>query len=362
MPLSLHKLEKIITKHGLLIRKIYTIDNYCVYIELLCVNTADVCMLYIPSKYEIKSRGDDIEYKLSYIDINEDGNIPEQYAGVPDNFELENSYNEVDIGLDSSHKNMEGQLEESYNHPVSLKDMSKNDNNHLREIFRQLRRLKFCVKNLKYKLCITYKGYLCCIRRDDTFECFHAQGLGHVDDTRSLLVTFDIETFYSKMESLTEDIRTVREGIYKVLDKNQVKHTGNLYKILEYKTTLITASEICLVKKKQYTAGITKLEIMLGKLSESEGVVFSKLDEIDESYRNDRGLKGLHKDIEKSHLVSKHEQELSTITGAKQEVISNIIELKLKRETISLKLDKIFFDNTVMLDAILKNFELLSKI
>ena len=337
-------------------------DNYCVYIELLCVNTADVCMLYIPSKYEIKGRGSDNEYKISYVDISEDGNIPEDYAGDPDNFDLENTYNEVDIGLDASHKNMEGQLEESYNHPVSLKDMSKNDKKHLREIFRQLRRLKFCVQNLKYKLCITYKGYLCCIRRDDTFECFHVMSLGGGGDDRSLVVTFDLETFYGKIGSLTDDIKTVREGIYNVLDKNQVKHTGNLYKILEYKTTLITASETCLKKKRQYTGAITKLEKMLMDLGTAEGLVVGKLIEIDNKYGNDQGLKSIHRDIEKSHLTAKHEAELTNINTVKQEIISNIMELKLIRETLSLKLDKIFFDNTVMLDAILKNFKLLSEL
>ena len=47
MPLSLHKLEMMVSKYNMLMRKIYTIDNYCVYLELLCINTGDVCMLYI---------------------------------------------------------------------------------------------------------------------------------------------------------------------------------------------------------------------------------------------------------------------------------------------------------------------------
>jgi hypothetical protein len=362
MPLSLHKLEMMVSKYNMLMRKIYTIDNYCVYLELLCINTGDVCMLYIPSKYEIKGRGADNEYKISYIDISEDGNIPEDYAGNPDNFDLENTYNEIDIGLETSHKNMEGHLEESYNHPVSLKDMSKNDKKNLREIFRQLRRLRLCVQNLKYKLCITYKGYLCCIRRDDTFECFHITSLGNMDDTRTLVVTFDIETFYRKAEVLTEDIKTVRNGIYNILDKNQIKHTGNLHKILQYKTSLMSVSESCLNKKRQYTEGIIKLDKMLVELGITRELILTKLAEIDKRYRDNRGLKGIHRDIEKSHLTTKHETELSNVNAVKQEIISNIMELKLKRETLSLKLDKIFFDNTVMLDAILKNFELLTEL
>jgi hypothetical protein len=37
-------------------------------------------------------------------------------------------------------------------------------------------------------------------------------------------VTFDLETLYNKLDSIAIDIKTVREdGIYKVLDKNQLK-------------------------------------------------------------------------------------------------------------------------------------------
>jgi len=358
MTLSLHKLERALTKQGMIMRKIYAMDGYCIYLELLCIATADICMMYIPSKYEIKAEGGDI-CKISYVDINEDGSIPEEYAEEPDNFDLENAYAEVDIALESSHKDMAGHLEESYNHPLSLKDMSKGDKTNLREIFRQLRRLRFCVQNLKYKLCIVYKGYLCCIRRDDTFECFHTAVRPHMEDNRTLVVTMDLETFYTKSHSVNDDIKTVREGIYKVLDRNQVKHTQNLYKIMEYKTTLISTSSECLKKKGSYSIYITKMEGMLRDLGVAERGVVAKLMTIEERYVNDRGLRGLHKDIEKSHLVAKHEDELKGINNVKQEIIGNIMDLKAKRETLSLKVDKICFDNTVMLDAILKNFELL---
>lgn len=359
MPLSFNKLDNIISKNGLLIRKIYTISNCCVYIELLCINTGDLFMLYIPSKYDIKAVGLKNIFKVSYVEINEDGTIAENYAGEPDNFELENTYNEVEVELETSNKNMQNHLEDSYKHPLSLKDMSKNDKNNLREIFRQLRRLKFCVQNIKYKLCITYKNYLCCIRRDDTFECLNVMTSGNIEDNRSLIITIDLETFYTKLESISEDIKTIKNGIYKVLDKNQIKHTNNLYKILEHKTNILTSSEKCLINKKYYTDNINKLEAMLLDLDKSEKIILEKISEINEKYNDS---KGLHKDIEKNHLISKQEKELTNINTIKQEIISNIMNFKEKKETLSLKIDKIFFDNTIMIDAIIKNFQLLSEI
>ena len=363
MSLSLHKLEKFLSKHGFVIKKIFTLDNYCVYLELLSLTQADTCMLYIPSKYEIKIDRNDIDvYPLSYISIADDGNIPEDYAGEPDNFDLEKKYDEVDVDIIHHQKNMEDHLEESYNHPLSLKDINKTYMTNLREIFRQLRRLKFCVQSLKYKLCITYKGYLCCIRRNDTFECYHAQKYSSNSDDRKLFVTLDLETLYDKIDSVVIDIKTVREGIYKVLDKNQIKHTQNLYKILEYKVLLVNSSVECQRKVEKCTVHLAQLETLLHDLGKAEKTTVEKLMEIEARYNNPGGVKGLHHDIEKSHLISKHETQLNGINEVKKDIIANILKTKAHRENMSLKIDKICFDNIVMIDAIIKNFELLAEI
>lgn len=363
MPLSLNKLEKLLTVKGLLPKKFFIMHNLCVYIEVLSISNADSFMLYIPSKYEIHvGSGDDV-YKVRYIDITEDGNIPGDYAGDPDNFDLEQQYDEVDIDLSPDnrrHSDMAGHLEENYNHPVSLKDISKEDTNKLREIFRQLRRLKFCVQSLKYKLCILYKDYLCCIRRDDTFECFVVRYLRGPAE-RKLMITLDLETLYEKIDSVSVDIKTVREGIYRVLDKNQGKHIRNLQKMLEQKNDLTIFSDLVLHKKTRYADYLAKLELLLTNLGTAEKKNIEKLMEIEEKYSGEASLKGLHVDIEKTHQVAKYETELSRINVVKQELIRTILVVKAKHEDLALSTDVIVFDNIIMIDAIVKNFVKLGK-
>jgi len=364
MTLSLNKLDRLLSSADLIIKKYFVIDNYCVYIELLSNNNAESCLLYIPSKYEIKVSPGEHVYKLDYLDITEDGNIVDNYAGKPDNFELEKKYNDIEIDLNpdlTGKQDMEEKLEESYNHPVSLKDVSKPDKKVINEIFRQLRRLKLCVQNIKYKLCIMYKNYLCCIRRDDTFECFIIKHR-FTDKERKLIITLDLETFYTKIASITVDIKTVREGIYRVLDKNQSKHVYNLQKILEYKKILTESSAKILQRKENYISYIEQLEKMLEDLTEAEKKLHTKLLEINEEYGRDTSVKGLHRDIEKSHLLTKYQHELTDLYNVKLEINNNILKIKAKYETLALKIDKICFDNIIMLDAIYKNFELLAEI
>ena len=360
MPLSINKLEKILSSRGLALKKFFTVDGYCVYLEVLSIANADSFMLYIPSKYEIiLDKGNDV-YKMNYIDIDETGTVPVEFAGEPDNFDLENQYDEVDINnvTENSKRDMVLQLEENYNHPISLKNINKNDTNILREIFRQLRRLKFCVQNIKYKLCIIYKNFICCIRRDDTFEGFAVHRLEGSEE-RKLMVTTDLETLYDKIESVSIDIKTVREGVYKVLDKNHTKHIKNIEKMLQRTTDITNVSEYTQKKKIYYIEYLYKLENLLSQLSQAEKKNIEKLLEIKKKYA---GIKTIHNDIEKTHLISKHESELSRINTLKREIISNITMFKSKHEDLSLKFDNICFDNTVMIDAIIKNFISLSQL
>ena len=241
MTLSFNKLEKLLSGRGLLPKKYFTMHGLIVYVEVINISNADSFMLYIPSKYEIEiGAGDDV-YTVKYVDVTEDGHIPADYAGEPDNFDLDKAYDEdIELSSEISHKDMTEYLEEKYKHPVSLKNESLNIIQ-LREIFRQLRRLKFCTQSIKYKIAIFFGSYLCCIRRDNTYECFFIQKY-NASNERRLMVSIDLETLYEKINSVSDDIKTVRDGIYRVLDKNQGKHVKNIEKMLEQRNKIMSFS------------------------------------------------------------------------------------------------------------------------
>ena len=364
MPLSFNKLEKLLSGRGLIPKKYFVIKGVIVYIEILSISNADTFMLYIPSKYEISIGDDNDVYKLKYVDITEDGHIPADYAGEPDNFDLDKNYDGEDIDLSPgiNQKDIAGYLEEKYKHPVSLKDNNNSGNIiQLREVFRQLRRLKFCTQSVKYKIVIVSGSYLCCIRRDDTFECFFIHNFEETTERR-LMVSIDLETLYEKINSVSIDIKTVRDGIYRVLDKNQVKHARNIEKMLDHKNQIITFSDLVTKKKNKYSIALERLENLLNDLVISEKKMIEKISDLENRYYGQASLKGMHVDIEKSNQISKYENELSRINVIKQDLIRNILNVKTKHENLSLRVDNIVFDNIIMIDAILKNFVKLSKV
>lgn len=358
MTLSFNKLEKLLSGRGLLPKKYFTIHDLIIYIEVLSLSNAGCFMLYIPSKYEIElAEGDDV-YKVKYVDVTEDGNIPEDYAGESDNIK---NYDGIELDSNENHENIQGYLEEKYKHPVSLKSGKNRDVIKLKEVFRQLRRLKFCTQSLKYKLAIVFDHHLCCIRRDDTYECFAIQGQSLGEEKR-LMVTIDLETLYEKIDTVSDDIKTIRNEVCKVLDKNQNKHIRNIQKMLEQKNKLLAYAGSLKEKKDKYSKALERLEKLLDDLVLVEKKNMEKFIEEEEKFSRQSNLKGMNADIERSNQIYKFETEVSRINSIKQELIRNILTARSKRENLSISVDNIVFDNIVMIDAVIKNFRKLSNI
>lgn len=354
--LSLNKLEQLLTSIGFMPKKVFADKGDCVYLEVTNIANADSFLLYIPSKYEVEVEGKDGVYKLRSIEIGEDGNIPTDYAGEPDDAEMEKKYEEIDADLspvDADHDNYVDHLESNYEHSISLKDIAKEDKDCLRNVFRQLRRLRNCVRGIKYKIAIIYKNYLCCVRRDDTMEGFMLKDYPARDDW-TMLIVVDLETLYEKRSVIGLDIKTVRDAIYKVLDKNQVKHTRNLKKLIDKQKDIDMYSDSIYKSKVKFSERLEALYALLSRMEVAEKKVITDMMTL-ESRRSDKGIKGFHNDIDRVNKTSKLEKELENITDVKHDIIQNILTLRQQQETLSLQVDKIFFETSIMLDAILKN-------
>ena len=234
---SFSKLETLIGSYGFQVKTVFTIDEYIVYMEILSTKDTNSFLLYIPSKFNIKPEKGDNVYKLKYIDIETPENIVDKYAEDPDKNEIKNDYEEVNIETQNT-DDLEHSLNENYNRDILLKDINKNDKDILKDIFRQLNRFKFCVQNIKYKMSILYKNYLCSIKRDDTIECYYIKNFP-TQKSRRFYISTDLKSMYESIDNVMNDVKTVKDSIYKILNQNQVKHTKVLNNMLENKEKLL---------------------------------------------------------------------------------------------------------------------------
>jgi hypothetical protein len=357
MPLSISKLEKLLSMKGFLPIRYFVMNKVIVYMEIISVTYADTFLLYIPSKYKFTAPDSNNVFKIKYVDIDEKiDNTADDYAGLPDEHEVENKYEEIDLKITPTinDNNIGNHLEENYKRLITLKDIPTDDNKELNDIIRQLKRLRFCVQNVKYKISIIYKNFLCSIKKDDSIECFSIEKYKG-KSYKKLYITTDLELLYEKMDSLLFNITTIKDGLYHILDKNHLTHTRTLKNLLEEKNIILEFSSNSYSKKLKYEKYFKEANEMLSSINISEKNTLSRINEINEKYSNPK-LVGLHNDIDKSHQLSRLNNELTDIQKIKEDIIKTIFDVKTTREDTMLNVDKIMFDNNVMIECVMRNF------
>ena len=129
MKVSLNKLEKFIRSRGLIIKKIFTVNNEAVYLELFNINNAETFMVYIPSKFTMKVNGRSNVYKIKYLELSDD----EQ--DDTNNYEAEKDYDEIDLSPEKINSDeLESKLKENYNKPITLNNLSKVDIENIKDV------------------------------------------------------------------------------------------------------------------------------------------------------------------------------------------------------------------------------------
>lgn len=355
MSLSINKLENLLADNGFVPIKYFVINNYCAYIETISMKNASTFIMSIPSKYKFKLKEGDNVYKLRYIELETGTNTADEYAGVPDSFELEKSYTEVELKQhllrkkENEEGNISGHLEEGYKRPVSVKDMSKDDMKDIRNIIRQVRRLKLCVQCISYKIMIMYKSYMCVLDKDDTIECFMIKHHPKIL-SRRLYVTCDLELYYENTERIQQDIIDVLNGINQVLNKNQANHARNLQTLIKEYQNINVHSDKVLKKKKDYQLYILKFNTLLLRITNSEKTLIEKIYNLNDDENN----KGMQR--------AKLEEELLKISNVKKNISRHMNDVREKLDNLSLIMDTVMFDDIIMCDRMLRNLDFIKRV
>jgi hypothetical protein len=356
--LSLNKLEKLLGESGLIINKIFVIDGLCIYLEILSSSNADIFLLYIPSRYDIKADNRNDIYKIKNIefnDVNDIDNIDivKEYGEEVDDKDIGNSYKEININNENNtEENIVKTLEDNYKKPILLNDSKKNDKKDIKDIIRQINRFKYCTQNIKYKIAIKYKNYISCIRRDDSIDCYMIKNY-RGNPKYKLLIIVDLETYYTNMSSIVSDINTIQDGLYKIINDNHDTHLNTFIKLLKEEKDILNIIQDVHKKKQEYSEYIQKLEKMLENINETEKKIFKEIADVQTKYNN--SVQNIHSDIEKSHMMAKYNTDLEKIATIKQDIMNNIMDIKLKKEDLFLHTDNFLFDNNVMMTTLLKN-------
>lgn len=348
---SINKLQKLLVNNGLIIKSMYTIGKLCIYMEVLCIDNANTFILYIPSKYKIKVNEEDKDsYSLTLFKIDESDDTLNKLVGKLTNSHMENLYNEIDMPIDITSKDMIHKLEEKYKKIITIEDIDRDDIKSVTDMYRQINRLKYCVQNISYKICLKYKNYLICLVDNDIYTFVIKDYKGK--EQFNMYVIVDIKTLYENINKIQNIICNIQDSIYDVLNKNQTSHTKILKRLLETNNNIDYIYSVLSKKKNEYDIYISELEKSLKTINIADKKILENINGLD---NNNTDNNSIYSDIEKSHILSKYRTELDSVNNIRRDIIENILKIKNKKEDVFLCLDKLFFDNNVMLDMVFKN-------
>lgn len=361
MRLSLSKLERFLESKDFITKSFFNYEGSCIFVEVININTTDTLFIYINSNYELDASKKQSVFDLKYLDTGEENfedDIKDKYTKEPDDIDIEKNYEEINLN-ETKRENIEEFLEDNYKSQLSIREVRDEDLIRIKELNRQLKRLKFCVQSINYKLLVVYKSYICVINRHNEIDLYQIKGY-EGDDTRVLHVMIDLENLYDSINTVSTDISIIRKGVYNIFEKNQKKQTVSFQRLMTEGQSIFSFIEDFITKKTKYEEYLQKLYLMNDTVLQSEKELLNKIADIREN--NNSRSAGIQNDIQSSHAISKYEAELNSLKSTKHKIVKNIFNIRNKLDDIILHTDKVFFDNVVMLDTIIKNINSLNTI
>ena len=245
------------------------------------------------------------------------------------NEEIMKEYGEIELPSQYPHQikdidniDMENQLTEQYRRPIILKDVDERDNTALYCIFRQLKRLQYCVQFLKYRFGIIYKDYLAILRSDNTIKCYRIRNNEHTE-YRSLYITIDLEVFYENSKVLNEDLEQLQNGIRGVLDKNQEVQSKHLDTMLTQQQQIITVLSKLQQRKINIRIELQKFKELFKIIEESIKTMMNKIHELGQLIAQSIGQKQEQYVKEKHNIYMRLTQLYSKKEETAQAIINN---------------------------------------
>jgi hypothetical protein len=362
--LSIEKLQYFTQNNGYEIHKIFVKDSRCFLVELMSIHTIDYILLYIPDKYKFELPPELTTYSVHEVqpNISKTDDIDE-YTHISESL-VQSSYSHMEaiISLPTDKRSnipMSEHLDESYKKNVILDDINGNDNITSKNIYRQLRRLKYCIKGMPYKLGIMNAPYIGILNNQDIISMYCCDMLKRKNKQQKLYIVIDFKMFYDKINTVEEECSQIFKGIYTVLNNNQKMHATNIKHIMDRRDNILNQSTFLQNCKKKYSHYIDQYTELLEELYSYEKSKDHNLNQLKSIVNQSNNL---HHDMKRSHQKTKIEKEIREMKRTRGELIKTIQDVKTKNENLTLSIDTILFDNIVMLDKIFKNFDELNKL
>lgn len=343
--MMLKRLSSFLHQYNYIMTATYSRQDSSRFIRITNKSIGYQYILVIPSKYDIERLSDSIV--LHHIDKPSSNSENKVYEKITE-FDLidENKYlDPKEIDKLMSYESID--INKDYN--INIYEESET-------IKDQLKRLRNCVEDLKYKVCIESNNCFCIIDKDNDITCYSydmkREKFNYNSVTKAekkLYITIELDTFYNHINNVLRDTELLEKNLYSILNKT---HTSQVTIIKNYLRKFINIGDMLEVKyssKDKYMGKIKSIREKIMKIDTKEKELEKELKIINPSTRIPN---------ETTVLKSKKlEADIEELQVMKKEAINILVNLKNSYDNFMLEFETILVDNIELLGKVSSNFE-----
>ncbi len=332
--LDIKKFKKILQKYDITILEYYCIDKKCALIKAFINPLCEFLLIYIPTKIRFEISGQNV---FDATELEEDKSDPDDYS---------NTSKVPNIGSIDEEKSVSKyqELTKKYKTNISLEN---SDEPVQRKINRQLSRLKLPFSKLQYDIAIQNTKYIG-VSFGDSNSIFLIKNYSKLKTPiYNIMYVINVNDLIDKLEDLVQDIDTIKTQFYSII-KNV--SNSNFNSISQENKSYDNIFLGIISKKDDYQKSIAEYKELYNKIKERE-------DSIIENYQN--MIKSSTDNIKKVSLENKFQKEMNDLFFSKNDIIKKGTILVSKYQKNLLILEEVSFDNSIMIERINKNFNLL---
>lgn len=346
MTLSLEKLTEFVSSYQLVIKEYFVYKDLCVFTKVLSTETGYTFLLTFSSKYKFPLPSNYVPpscYEIRKVGgtkrmMQEDNTYPVMSHIHSDdlNFKTNTSITE--------------QLENHYKDSLSIPDISLDTQQKLNKQEAQLSRFQHCFKYLPYKLALQQSGTISVTNSSNHVESFIIQKYPKTT-FKTWTLTVDIETLFSKGDTITSVLPALEKNFLSLLDNNQRFHLAYTQNINEF----VTQSNVLYKKKMSYKASQKEIQSLLESIDTKEADLQQQLDNITSRTQTH------NQDVRRARQTHKLNTDLNELRQVRFELVNKADEIDHQLRHLYIVLDDMGFNLAKLMNEFLQEAQIFSK-
>lgn len=338
MSIDAKKLKKILSRNDILPLEYFCFkgEAKCAMVKCFLFTVSQMMLLYIPSKYRFSVSDQSNVYDVE--DLDEDPTEDDDYSKRDDA-----AYG--DQKLQEEKQSKYELMHAKYEFPITLEGTEEPT---VRKLKRQANRLNAPLTKASYDLALQQDRFLFVSFGDNNFGNYYVRGYNIPREmTRSFLFVTSITDIIDKIEEINGEVATLSEKFVNMVMRLSESNMSEMSAEIENVPSAVSRIR---ARRDEFGKTLKEATAWFAKIKKEEEVLTDRFSE------ETMQAKTPHDRAKVGDAIQK---EIDALFTKKNEVIKKNMMTLYRFHKIVLFMEEISFDNSVMIDRVKKNFQLM---